>query len=61
MKKALLYIFMVIASVAIWCGACGFVDYIVPDISNSYKMLIGGIAFTFMTADQGIILDRTKG
>ena len=60
MKKALLYIFMVIASLAIWCGACAFVDYIVPDIANSYKMLIGAIAGAFMTTVQVIILNRAN-
>jgi len=61
MKKALLYIFMVIACLAIWCGACAFVDYIVPDIANSYKMIIGWAAGAFMITVQGIILNRAKG
>ena len=61
MKKALLYIFMVIACLAIWCGACAFVDYIVPDIANCYKMLIGAIAGGLMTIVQSFIFDKVKG
>jgi len=61
MKKALLYIFMVIASLSIWCGACAFVDYIVPDIANSYKMLIGAMAGGFMSIVQSFIFDKAKG
>lgn len=28
----------------IWCAACAFVDYVVPDAANAYQMLIGWCA-----------------
>lgn len=31
----------ILAFTGIWIGACAFVDFVVPDIANPWKMLIG--------------------
>ena len=28
----------------VWVCSCAFVEYVVPDIANSYQMMIGAIA-----------------